>query len=64
MHLFYASPEIAVLVTSEAIRLVARIGLRTEGRTYPVTTLYPCPHAKVKYANLFKYKPARERKKF
>ena len=36
MHLFYASSEIAVLATSEAIRLIVQIPLRTEKRTYMV----------------------------
>jgi hypothetical protein len=34
MHLFYASLEIGVLATIEAIRLVIQIPLRTERRTY------------------------------
>jgi hypothetical protein len=40
MHLFYASLEIAVLATIEAIRLVIQIPLRTERRTY-LMPLYP-----------------------
>jgi hypothetical protein len=44
MHLFYASLEIAVLATTEAIRLVIQIPLRTEKRTYLIHApqpLYP-----------------------
>jgi hypothetical protein len=44
MHLFYASLEIAVLATIEAIRLVIQIPLRTERRTYLIyapVPLYP-----------------------
>jgi hypothetical protein len=38
MHQFYASSENAVLVTSDAIRLVIQIQHRTERRTYIVYT--------------------------
>jgi hypothetical protein len=44
MPLFYASLEIAVLATIEAIRLVIQIPLRTERRTYLIyapVPLYP-----------------------
>jgi hypothetical protein len=44
MDLFHASLEIAVLATIEAIRLVIRIQLRTERRTYQIyapVPLYP-----------------------
>jgi hypothetical protein len=44
MHLFYASLEIAVLATIEAIHLVIQIPLRTERRTYMIyapVPLYP-----------------------
>jgi hypothetical protein len=44
MHLFYASLEIAVLATIEAIRLVIQIPLRTERRIYLIyapVPLYP-----------------------
>jgi hypothetical protein len=45
MHVFYASLEIAVLATIEAIHLVIQIPLRTERRTYLIhapVPLYPC----------------------
>jgi hypothetical protein len=44
MHLFYASLEIAVLVTIEAIRLVIQIPLWTKRQTYLIhapVPLYP-----------------------
>jgi hypothetical protein len=44
MHLFYASLEVALLATIEAIRLVIQILLRTERRTYLIyapVPLYP-----------------------
>jgi hypothetical protein len=41
MHLFYASLEITVLATIEAVRLVIQISLRTERRTY--LTYAPVP---------------------
>ncbi|PNF40358.1 hypothetical protein B7P43_G03254 [Cryptotermes secundus] len=43
MHLFYASSEIAVLATSEAIRLIIQLPLRTEQRTYTVYEPIPLP---------------------
>jgi hypothetical protein len=43
MHLFYASSEIAVLATSDAIRPVVQIPIRTERRTYMVYTPVPLP---------------------
>jgi hypothetical protein len=41
MHLFYASLEIAVLATIEAIRLVIQIPLRIERRTYLIYAPVP-----------------------
>jgi hypothetical protein len=43
MHLFYASAEIAALATSDAIRLIVQIPLRTERRTYVVYSPIPLP---------------------
>ena len=36
MHVFYASAEVAVLATEEAIRLIIQLPLRNEKRTYLV----------------------------
>jgi hypothetical protein len=43
MHWFYAYSEIAVLATSEAIRLIVQIPLRNERRTYMVYNPVPLP---------------------
>jgi hypothetical protein len=43
MHLFYASSEISVLATGEAIRLIIQIPLRSERQTYTVYTPVSLP---------------------
>ncbi|PNF23742.1 hypothetical protein B7P43_G17246, partial [Cryptotermes secundus] len=61
MHLFYASSGVAVLATSEAIRLIVQLPLRTEQRAYNVYEPIPLPSFKQNLGKFVQVQARRER---